>query len=360
MYDKDFIKENLTVEQVFDLLTELDAEPRMQNGNIVAKTICHCGNSHKLYYYANSKLFRCYTDCGDSFDIYELIKRVKGNYGLPQAVTYIANFFNFSEKKNKGFQLRDTEGISYINTLERIQNIDISAKTIELKEYEAEFLKYLPRPIVASWEKDGIDKSVMDLFEICYNPLSGGVIIPHRDIKGRLIGIRERTLSQEDAKKYGKYRPMFFGKELYNHPLSFNLYGLYQNKENIKKVKTAFVFEGEKSVLQYGSMFGQENNLAVAVCGSSFAAYQAKLLIDLGVKEIVVGMDKQYKEVGDEEHVKLVKNLTNIHHKYSGFVTISYLFDKERVLSYKASPTDEGMEKFLYLYKNRVNLYQGG
>lgn len=104
-------------------------------------------------------------------------------------------------------------------------------------------------------------------------------------------------------------------------------------------------------------MFGQENNIGVAICGSSFLNYQAWLLINLGVEEIIVGLDKQYQIINDDEHKKLVKNLKQIHLKYGKYVKISYLFDKETLLNYKDSPTDRGKEIFLELYKHKVNLY---
>ena len=67
-YNKDELKNNLTIEQVSDFVAELGGEPQMVNDNIlIAQTICHNkpGNgSHKLYYYDNTKLleggiFRC-------------------------------------------------------------------------------------------------------------------------------------------------------------------------------------------------------------------------------------------------------------------------------------------------------------
>ena len=73
-YNKDTLKENLTIEEVFDLVSELGGEPIMGNGIFTARTICHGGDSHKLYYYPNTHLFHCYTGCGDaSFDIYDLV-----------------------------------------------------------------------------------------------------------------------------------------------------------------------------------------------------------------------------------------------------------------------------------------------
>ena len=68
------IKNSLTIEQIFDLLYALNAEPVLKNNIIISRTICHGGDSHKLYYYDNTKLFRCYTQCeNDTFDIFQLI-----------------------------------------------------------------------------------------------------------------------------------------------------------------------------------------------------------------------------------------------------------------------------------------------
>ena len=364
-YDKDKIKSDLTIEQVSDIIAELGGEPYIQKGILLSKTICHEGDSHKLYYYDNTHLFRCYTGCSEpTFDIFELVRKVKEReYGeqfqLPQAIRYVAEYFGYSPinsfDQNENNVSKD---LIYIENYDRIKNIELETQIVELKEYEDTILKNLPHPIITPWIEDGISKEVMDLYEICYDPRNCGIVIPHRDINGKLIGVRERTLIKENAERYGKYLPMKMGKRMYNHPLSFNLYGLYQNQKNIKKIKKAFVFESEKSVMQYATMFGQENNIAVSVCGSNLIQYQAWLLIQLGVKEIIVGLDKQYQKLGDKEHIKLVKNLKNIHKKYGQFVTISYLFDTRDLLSYKASPTDEGRDKFLQLYKERINIYQ--
>ena len=122
-------------------------------------------------------------------------------------------------------------------------------------------------------------------------------------------------------------------------------------------MKKAFVFEGEKSTLLYRTYFGEENDLSVGCCGSSFIAYQAWLLINQGAEEIIIALDRQYKELGDKEFTKLVKNLKNIHKKYGRYVTISFMFDKTGLLDYKSSPIDHGPEVFQQLFKERVNIY---
>ena len=364
-YDKDLIKNSLDIFQVKDLVAELGGEPQLQNEILVCKTICHGGDSHKLYYYDNTHLFRCYTGCDEpTFDIFELVRKVRSreyasDYQLPQAIAYVAKYFGFApvEKEDEEIAPLSRDDLQYLENYDRISNISLDTQIVELKSYDDAFLKNFPRPIIQPWINDGISKEIMDYYEICYDPKNCGIVIPHRDMDGKLIGIRERLLGQEDVERFGKYRPLKLNNKMYNHPLSFSLYGLYQNKEHIKKVKKAFVFESEKAVMQYATMFGQENNIAVAICGSSFINYQAWLLINLGVKEIIIGLDRQFQELNDPEHKKLVKNFKAIQSKYGKFVTVSFMFDKEGILGYKSSPTDEGIDKFLKLYKERVNIY---
>lgn len=112
----------------------------------------------------------------------------------------------------------------------------------------------------------------------------------------------------------------------------------------------------EKSCLLYRSYFGIENDITVACCGSSITNYQIQLLRDCGAKEIIIAFDRQFEELGDDDFKKLTKKLTNIHSKYKNYVNISFMFDKEKITGYKASPIDEGKEKFLKLFKERISL----
>ena len=97
---------------------------------------------------------------------------------------------------------------------------------------------------------------------------------------------------------------------------------------------------GEKSPLLFASYFGKENDISVAVCGSSLSSYQVQLLLNLGIEEMIIAFDKQFIELGDEEHKGWVKKLKDINNKYSKFVKVSYMFDKWNILGYKDSPID--------------------
>ena len=354
------IKNSLTIEQVFDLLLSYGADPVLKDDLIICRTICHGGDSHKLYYYENTHLFRCYTECSDTFDIFQLVVKVESsggrNYSLPQAINYVINFFNLSIE-NKNFQKNDDELIDWqiFNRYDKILNNENNKRTVEMKIYDDKILTYLPHPRILPWEQEGISKEVINYHNICYNPSSQAIVIPHYNIDGELVGIRERTLIKENE-IYGKYRPMYLNKQMYNHPLGFNLYNLNFSKENIKRTKKAIIFEGEKSPLLFASYFGQENDITVAVCGSSLSSYQVQLLLDLGIEEMIIAFDKQFQELGDKEHLGWVKKLKDINKKYSKYVRISYMFDKWGILGYKSSPIDEGKEKFLELFDKRFSL----
>lgn len=351
------IKNNLTLEQIQKLLINFNAEPILKNEIIIAKTVCHCGNSHKLYYYENTHLFRCYTECSpDTFDIFQLVMKIK-KIDLFSAVKFIINFYNLDytiENKEKEENIEDWNVINRYDKNIELEN-NKEEKIIEFKIYDDKILSLLPHPRILPWEQEGIKKEIIDSHGICYNSSSQAIVIPHYDKDNNLIGIRERTLIKENE-IYGKYKPMFLNKELYNHPLGFTLYNLNNSKDNIRKMKKAIIGEGEKFCLMYASYFGQENDISVACCGSSLSSYQIQLLLDLGVEEIIIAFDKQFKKLGDEEHIAWTRKLKDINKKYSSKVKISFMFDKENLLEYKMSPIDNGKDIFLQLFKRRFSI----
>ena len=351
------IKNNLTLEQIEGLLIEFGGEPHRQGNIIISKTVCHCGESHKLFYYDNTKLFRCYTECSDTFDIFQLVIKIQNILGnkiaLPQAITYIINFFNL-DNFTENFEYNKLDDWKLLKTYNK-NNKEKHKQIVELKHYDKQILKYLPMPRILCWEEEGITKEAIMHHGIRYNPISQAIVIPHHDKDGNLIGIRERTLIKENE-KYGKYRPSIINHKMYNHPLGFNLYNLLYSQPFIKKIKKVIIFEGEKSPLLYESYFGMENDISVACCGRSLSNYQIQLLLDLKVDEIIIAFDKQFKEIGNEEWKGWTKKLKDIHNKYGSKIQISYIFFIFYLLDYKDSPIDKGKEIFLELFKRRVSI----
>ena len=362
-YNKDEIKENLTLDQVFNFLEEYGGEPEYTSFGIISTTICHNlpqEGSRKLYYYDNTKLFKCYTGCDSTFDIFELFIKIKKNQEninitLGNAIIEIANFFGIfptEDDENLNIKIKDWEKIQkYENREEKICDKKFSAS---LKIYDESILSRLIYPKISIWEKEGIDSQVIKNNKIGYYPVGEQITIPHYDIDGNFIGLRGRALIQEEAEMYGKYRPIKISKTTYKHPLGLNLYNLNNSKDNIRLMKKAIIFEGEKSVLLYQTFF--DTDISVACCGSNISDFQIFELINLGVDEIVIAFDRQFQEIRDKEFLHLKKNLISIHKKYSKYINVSFIFDSKMITSYKASPIDEGKDKFLKLFKERIIL----
>ena len=354
-FNKDLVKECLELEDIYNLLDYLGAEPQMFSNYIVAKTICHHGDTHKLYFYDNTSLFKCYSgECG-TFDVFELIQKIEEIEDLNKAVYFIVNFFNLQGKISEADEDFSLEDWNLFKRYNKLDDIEIeSHKKVELPQVK-DLIKYYPSPILLDWVKEGINPDICDYMNIKYDPVNGAILIPHYDIDNRLVGIRQRTLVQEQE-AWGKYRPARINGQLCNHPLAFNIYGLPQAKDNIKKLETAIIVESEKSVLQYMSYFGTKSNICVAVCGSSISKYQMQLLLDCGAKEVVVGFDKDFVDFNSDERISVTNKLEKIYWKFGNQVNISFLFDVYNLLGEKCSPTDCGREAFEYLWRHRVVL----
>lgn len=365
-YDKTEVREALTADNVFQLLEEWGGDPEYSSFGILSSTICHNpagAGSRKLYWYQNTGFFRCYTGCEEpSFDIFDLMIRVykiqkNQDLSLNEAVRYIAFKFGIIGSKQEEDTINQIIDWNILSNYDRIGNIEIKDYHIQLKPYDEKILNRFNYSLrIAPWIKEGISPESMRLAHIGFYPGGAQITIPHYDINGQLIGLRGRTLSEEDAEKYGKYRPLKVNQTTFSHPLGMNLYGLNWAKDAIKLFGKAIIFEGEKAVLRYITEFGLESDIAVACCGSNISAYQIQALLDLGVQEIIVAFDRQFQRLNDEEHKRLIANLKKIHGRYHNYVAISFIFDKDMITEYKASPIDESKEKFLQLYKNRVFL----
>lgn len=365
-YNKSYIKEQLSDGDIFSLLQEFGGNPIESGTAIVSDTICHNPpgeGSAKLYYYCASKIFHCYTGCDDnpSFDIFELVRKVfriqkRTEITFDDAVRWVAQKFNIVDYFEEGaFGFDYLEDWEYLDNYERIQEIEINTSEIFLKEYDNDILKNFNYNVaIMPWLREGISREAMKQAQIGYYPGEEQITIPHFDIHGRFIGLRGRGLIEDENKRYGKYHPLKVNNVLYNHPLSMNLYNLNFAKENIPILQKAIVFESEKATLQYKSYFGSESDISVAICGSALADYQVNLLTQAGAKEIVLAFDRDFERIGDDKYTRLKTKIERLAKKHSNKVLVSAIWDKKLITGVKASPIDEGPNKFLQLYKDRI------
>lgn len=344
-------------------MNEWGGDPEYTSFGILCSTICHNEpgiGSRKLYFYDNSNLFRCYTGCDCYFDIFELVIKIahiqwNKEYTLYNAVWWIANRFGFNLEYKQDDPEEQLDDWQYLKQYDRIQDIELKQHNICLKEYDPTILSRFNYDVkIQPWIDEDISEDVMKKCKIGFYPGKEQITIPHFDVNNRFIGLRGRFLSEDKCDRYGKYRPIKIQDLLYTHPLGMNLYNLNNSKNAIKIVKKAIIFEGEKSCLKYRSYFGDENDISVACCGSSISSYQIQLLLDAGAQEIIIAFDRQFQEIGDTEFQHLKNNLIRTKDHYKTYAMISFIFDKNMITGYKASPIDEGKDKFLTLFNERI------
>ena len=352
------IKSKLTTEDVIKLFCELQGDTTVlydsQGHPIFNTSICHGGDSNKLYYYPETGVVHCYT-CGKSTDIFGIVQDALG-LDFSEALEYVTNYFKLN---TNGFYKEEEEIIDDWDIFNKIQ--DYKEPTINIEDIEPipeNLLEYFfPLAAPTEWQKDGISPEVMRHYGIRIDSALEKIVIGHRDINGKLVGIRGRSFNQKEIDEGKKYMPIFIEGDVYNHPLGKNLYGLYENKETIKKIKKACIFEAEKSVMQIASMYGINECFAVAACGSNVSKEQASLLLNLGVTEIILAFDADHiGQKGDPEVTAYEAKLRKIMEPFLPYVNVSIMFDYEHLLPHKASPSDCGKEIFEKLYHSRVKI----
>jgi len=349
-----YIKEIITDNDIKNIMAEYEAYPSCETKEIIMfPTICHNLHahdaSHKLYYYKNSKMFYCFTQCSKSYDIISLlitIEHLRGNnqYSFFDALYYLSNKLNIQE-----------------NFFERLkQDIYQSRKDYFEKKnhkipyciYEKNIMNFFNYYLPYEWAKDGLTLEELKKYNVRYYPTENQMIIPHYDINMNLVGIRIRAFNEEDMIK-GKYRPLKLENTIYSHPLSQFCYGLWNTNFGIQQTHKAVIVEGEKSV-----MLGEQleyNNL-VACCGSNISKVQIQQLINCGAKEIIIAFDKEYIDNKDKKCEQYYNKLYEISNKYKLYCNMSFIFDFENILKNKQSPIDDGIEKFNYLLSKRIRI----
>lgn len=349
MIDYKAIIEELEPEKIKELLYTLGAEEVIEKpGHLITNTICHNeeGGSLKLYYYFNSHLFTCFTECGN-MNIFSFLKHYYDSHGInydwyQDIYKVILDCSNF--KPTDGFAPKKYQ---------RIRDTYRAPERVELPTYPNGIINCFTKFYPPEWLNDGITKQTMDKFNIRYSIQQNKIIIPHYNPNGELIGIRGRAINEWEIENVGKYLPVQIEGKWYSHPLSLNLYGLNLTKENIKRTGICFLVEAEKSVLQMDSW--DFANCAAAVCGSQFNKHALKLLMQTAnPREIVICFDKE-ELPGSEDYFN---KLYQIGKKYQNYCDFSFIYDRENLLEMKDSPTDKGADVFWKLYKRRVRVRQ--
>ncbi len=317
------------------------------NGSYQLRSYCHnpdgSGN-YKLYAYFDDDgavSLYCYSNCG-SMNLVGFIMHFKDcDYHAAQNELDMI----VGARHQIGFVAQEL-----YNPAKQLEKRHES-RSNDVKRLSAGILNSYSNYAYEDWINEGISAETQTKFGIRFSIPENKVIIPQVDENGELIGIRGRSLDPWEVEMFGKYRPVTFRGKTLSFPTSLNLYGLYQNKETIMKTKQVIVFESEKSVMQLDTIMNGHGN-GLALSGQSLSDWQIKKLMELDINEVVVALDKDYKDQAgyNLRATMLVKMFSRLLLRFN----VSVIFDDvDGLLGYKDSPTDRGKDVFLKLMRDR-------
>lgn len=351
MLDIAAIKAKITDDDIIALMDSMGIPLVSANSQyMVFPSCCHHADwEHhrpKLWFYTDSQRFHCWV-CQFDADIFGIVQKVQG-CTFPQAVDYICSTLGISATELDIRQDVD----NWQRDLRRwLPNADYDEPT-ELTAYDPDILSAFDHLYPTEWLEYGITRDSMDKFGIGWYARQACISIPVVQ-NGQLVGVRGRYTRRQDVDK-GKYRPIVM---LDGTVLKFStnqcLYGLDQNKAVIEKCRQVLLFESEKSVLKAPS-YNVHNTLAVF--GSNISKQHIQLLLELGVNDVVLAFDSDYKQVGDDEFKFFVVKMKKMAAKLKPYFSVSIVYNNQGYDMYKCNMMDIPYEQAMKLWESRVRV----
>lgn len=352
MIDIQAVKSRITDDDIILLMDSIGVPLVSANSQyLLFPSVCHHPNdwdkaNKKLYYYINSQHWHCYSCSGD-WDMFGLIQHVK-HINFSQAVSYVCSVLHIDAVAYK----ENNEIDNWQRDLRRWLNYTDDSEQADSTVYNPVVLSAFEHIYPSDWLDYGIGKDSMDKFGIGWYSRIACISIPVF-FNNQLVGVRGRYTKPQDLDK-GKYRPVAM---LDGNILKFStaqyLYGYDQNKAAIAKSHQVILFESEKSVLKSPS-YGIDNSLAVF--GSNISKRHIELLLELGVNDVILAFDSDYRQIGDDDFKFFVTKMKKICAKLRPYFSLSIIYNNQGYDAYKCNIMDLPYNKAMTLYESRVNI----
>ena len=351
MLDIAAIKAKITDDDIIALMDSMGIPLVSANSQYqMYPSACHHSDwerhKNKLYYYVQSQRWHCYSCSGD-WDTIGLVQHLR-KCTFNQAIDYICSTLGISATELDIRQDVD----NWQRDLRRwLPNADID-EPAELTAYDPAILSAFDHLYPTEWLEYGITRDSMDKFGIGWYARQACISIPVVQ-NGQLVGVRGRYTRQQDVDK-GKYRPIAM---LDGTVLKFStnqcLYGLDQNKSAIEKCRQVLLFESEKSCLKADSWHIHN---ALAIFGSNISKRHIEMLLELGVNDVVLCMDSDYRQVGDDDFQFFVAKMRKLAGKLTPYFSTSIVYNNQGYDAYKCNIMDLPYDKAMKLYEGRARL----
>ena len=195
---------------------------------------------------------------------------------------------------------------------------------------------YVPL-LYIDWLREGIMPWAAKKFGLAYSYKYHRVVIPIRYwLDGTLVGFNQRT-TVENYEELG-IRKYFLTA---SYRKSLNLYGLWENREEIEDKKTVVICESEKSVLK---RYSHNDGTCVALQGKKLSEEQRRIVIGLNVDEVIIALDNDVP----------IEEIRYVCEQFYHIRNVSYVKDRWNLLKHKDAPADAENKVYNFLIKHRV------
>lgn len=271
-------------------------------------------------------------------DVSDIISLVQYNKkcSFVDAVKYLHNILGLEltpYKKEEKKEKLDSLAI-FKNAISRYRSIvDVS----EIQTISEEAINdYIPL-LYIDWLREGIMPWAAKKFGLAYSYKYHRVVIPIRYwLDGALVGFNQRT-TVENYEELG-IRKYFLTP---SYRKSLNLYGLWENREEIEDKRTVVICESEKSVLK---RYSRNDGTCVALQGKKLSDEQRRIIIGLNVNEVIIALDNDVP----------IEEVRHICEQFYHIRNVSYVKDRWNLLGDKDAPADAENKVYNFLMKHRV------
>ena len=271
-------------------------------------------------------------------DLSDIISLVQYNKkcSFVEAVKYIHNILGLEltpYKKEEKKEKLDPLAI-FKNAISRHRAIVDVAEIQAIKEEAIN--DYVPL-LYIDWLREGVMPWAAKKFGLAYSYKYHRVVVPIRYwLDGTLVGFNQRT-TVENYEELG-IRKYFLTA---SYRKSLNLYGLWENREEIEDKRTIVICESEKSVLK---RYSRNDGTCVALQGKKLSDEQRRIIIGLNVNEVIIALDNDVP----------IEEVRHICEQFYHIRNVSYVKDRWNLLGDKDAPADAENKVYNFLMKHRV------
>lgn len=369
MMDAQYIKSKINDEGLIKIIKSLGGELAFEvEDAFVFTSITYSVNADehkpKLYCYKSNYMFVEYHLGMETFDVFDLVKErfklLGKRMNFISCMNYICDIIGLSHDMSED----NSQTENYVNL--NLKRFTEPKKPSELRVYDESILDsvFFHKWYHQSWIDDNISIDTMEKYGILYDDFKSQIIIPCRNEKGELIGVRARNLDPNANMKYIPYQTI--NGTWYKFNVGQTFFGLNFNAQAIRKFKKVVICESEKSVMQGDTYFG-DNNIILGMYGSAMTPQKKEILLGLGIDELIIAVDFDYveesysnpdlyEELTDWE--KYENKVYKIADMFRGWCAVSVIIDYHPKHK-KDCVTDYGKAEYLQFIKNRRIIYGG-